>query len=135
MRVVTAVIATLIVLGLASCAGVPPQPPPERLQHFDAASDELLEATMASLAAQRFVIVYGDHALGELRARYAGRPEWQVEAHVRSLAGGGSELALAGRRGSAALAPQIFDRLILDIGERLGEGPLSPGGRFSQPVP
>ncbi|WP_457808713.1 hypothetical protein [Kushneria sp. EE4] len=114
-----------VLLGLVTgCATTASLPPPERIEHFNASSDRVMQATMASLAERGFVIVYGDHALGDIRASYAARPEWRVEAHVVN-ASRGSELQLRGWRGRAALGVADFDRLATSIAERLGEGPLS----------
>lgn len=125
VRHITRALFMLALMGsLAACATTSSLPPPERLQHFNAPPDQVLQATMATLAERGFVIVYGDHALGELRARYASRPEWRVEAHVID-ASRGSELQLQGWQGNAALGVGDFDRLTTAIAERLGEGPLS----------
>ncbi|ARS53038.1 hypothetical protein [Kushneria konosiri] len=123
-RIRQALIMLVLMAGMTACATTSSLPPPERLQHFNASPDQVMQATMATLAERGFVIVYGDHALGELRARYASRPEWRVEAHVAGDASG-SELQLKGWQGNAALGVGDFDRLTTDIAERLGEGPLS----------
>ncbi len=115
---------TLLLGMLGACATTSSLPPPERIEHFNASPDQLLQATMAALAERGFVIVYGDHALGDLRASYAARPEWRVEAHVAADPRG-SELQLRGWRGRSALAVGDLDRLATSIAERLGEGPLS----------
>lgn len=114
----------LMLAGLSACATTTSLPPPERLEHFRAPPEQVMQAAMATLAERGFVIVYGDHALGELRASYAARPAWRVEAHVaRDLRG--SELQLKGWQGRVALGVGEFDRLATAIAERLGEGPLS----------
>ena len=118
-------LAIIPLLGiLSACATTTSLPPPARLEYFQAPPEQVLQATMAALAERGFVIVYGDHALGDLRARYAARPEWRVEAHV-AIAPRGSELQLRGWQGRAGLGVGEFDLLSTSIAERLGEGPLS----------
>ncbi|GHC26677.1 hypothetical protein GCM10010082_19870 [Kushneria pakistanensis] len=117
----------LLLVVTVGCATTTSLAPPERLEHFNASSDQLMQATMASLAERGFVIVYGDHALGDIRASYAARPEWRVEAHIEDSPRG-SELQLRGWRGRSALAVGDLDRLTTAIAERLGEGPLSGPG-------
>lgn len=118
-------LAMLLMLGgLSACATTASLPPPERLEHFKAPPEQVMQATMATLAERGFVIVYGDHALGDIRASYAARPEWRVEAHVASDSSG-SELQIRGWQGRVALGVGAFDRLVTAIAERLGEGPLS----------
>lgn len=122
--VVRGLVMLLMLGGLSACATTTSLPPPERLEHFNAPPEQVMQATMATLAERGFVIVYGDRALGELRASYAARPEWRVEAHVTQDSRG-SELNLRGWQGRAALGVGDFDRLVTAIAERLGEGPLS----------
>lgn len=118
-------IMALALLGvLAGCATTGSLPPLERLEHYRAPPEQVMQATMATLAERGFVIVYGDHALGDIRASYASRPEWRVEAHVGTDSRG-SELRLRGWRGRAGLGVADFDQLATAIAERLGEGPLS----------
>ncbi|REC94638.1 hypothetical protein [Kushneria indalinina] len=126
-RVVRGLVMAMLLGMVTGCATTTSLPPPERLEHFDAPPERVMQATMASLAERGFVILYGDHALGELRASYAARPEWRVEAHVAAEQRG-SELRLRGWRGEAALGVGEFDRLATSIAERLGEGPLSGSG-------
>ncbi|SPJ33101.1 hypothetical protein [Kushneria phyllosphaerae] len=109
---------------LSACATTTSLPPPERAEHFMAPPEQVMQSTMAALAERGFVIVYADHALGELRASYAARPEWRVEAQVVKDPRG-SELLLKGWQGRVALGVGEFDRLATAIAERLGEGPLS----------
>ncbi|MFC0337996.1 hypothetical protein SAMN05421848_2635 [Kushneria avicenniae] len=118
------IMVLLLLSVLAGCATTGSLPPPERLEYYRATPEQVMQATMASLAERGFVIVYGDHALGDIRASYASRPEWRVEAHV-GTAPRGSELRLKGWRGRAGLDVAEFDRLTTAIAERLGEGPLS----------
>ncbi|WP_456269313.1 hypothetical protein M1D97_03200 [Kushneria sp. AK178] len=117
----------VLLMMLAGCATTSSLPPPERLEHFRAPPEQVIQATMAALAERGFVIVYGDHALGDIRATYAARPEWRVEAHVDDDPRG-SALRLRAWQGRAALGVGALDRLTTSIAERLGEGPLSGAG-------
>lgn len=126
----------LVLLMLSGCANRTVQPLPERIQLFNAPAQQVMAATMAAMTDRGFVIVYGDHVLGDIRARYASRPEWHIEANVTDTgAERGSELRLKGRHGSAPVSPSDFDRLTTTIAERLGQGPLDSPSRPSTLTP
>lgn len=113
----------LLALWLAGCAGgVRPDSPAYR-QHFKAAPEPLLAASMAALAARDMVIVYGDQRLGEVRAHHAARPPLIITARVKAHDGEGSSLVLTGRRGGIAVGVSSLALLATDIAERL-EAPL-----------
>lgn len=109
----------LLTLSLSACTGGVRPDPPEYRQHFTAPSDALLGASMAALADREMVIVYGDQALGEVRAHYAARIPYTITARVETKEQEGSTLSLTGRRGSAAIGTARLSRLATDIAGRL----------------
>lgn len=109
----------LLALWLAGCAGGVRTAPPEYRQHFKAAPEPLLAASMAALAARDMVIVYGDQRLGEVRAHHAARPPLIITARVEAHDRHGSSLVLTGRRGGAAVGVSNLALLATDIAERL----------------
>jgi len=114
-------VAACLVLSLVGCAttSVPPQ---TRSLVVEAAPSTALEAGVAMLTARGFVIRRADADLGDVEAVLASRPTLAVRYRLEATEQG-TRITLSGQRGGQPVPPYVFDALLIDVQEQLGELP------------
>ncbi|NWO10679.1 hypothetical protein HLV40_09750 [Chromohalobacter salexigens] len=114
-------VASFLVLSVGGCATTSAAPQTRTLV-VEAEPSTALEAGVAMLTARGFVIRRADVDLGDVEAVLAARPTLEVRYRLEA-AEQGTRVTLSGRRGGQPVPPYVFDTLLIDVQERLGELP------------
>lgn len=114
-------VASFVVLSVGGCATTS-TPPQTRTLVVEAEPTSALEAGVAMLTARGFVIRRADVDLGDVEAVLAARPTLEVRYRIEA-AEQGTRITLSGQRGGQSVPPYVFDTLLIDVQERLGELP------------
>ncbi|GAB3352198.1 MULTISPECIES: hypothetical protein [Chromohalobacter] len=114
-------VASFVVLSVGGCATTS-TPPQTRTLVVEAEPTSALEAGVAMLTARGFVIRRADVDLGDVEAVLAARPTLEVRYRIEATEQG-TRITLSGQRGGQSVPPYVFDTLLIDVQERLGELP------------
>lgn len=114
-------VASFVVLSVGGCATTS-TPPQTRTLVVEAEPTSALEAGVAMLTAHGFVIRRADVDLGDVEAVLAARPTLEVRYRIEATEQG-TRITLSGQRGGQSVPPYVFDTLLIDVQERLGELP------------